>query len=224
MITINPKYKYPILEQITREDGTRAYDVGAGRLLDSVTTILSGTKTAESVQVLADWRKRVGAQEADRITNTSANLGNDMHDSLENWILRGDAPHGALLTKIMAKVIIEQGLCNVDEVWGTESKLYYPELYAGTADLIGIHSGTPAIMDFKNSRQNKKEEWIEDYFCQLVAYALSHNKLFGTNIRKGVIMMANHEGKYLEFTIEGDKFDKYEHMWLQKLHDFYSES
>ena len=76
-------------------------------------------------------------------------------------------------------------------------------------------------MDFKNSRQVKTREMIEDYFMQLAAYALSHNEMFSTNINRGVVMMATREGKYLEFVIEGDEFTHYETMWANKVCSYY---
>jgi genome maintenance exonuclease 1 len=222
MLTINKKFNYPKLKQVTQPNGFRVYDPGYGKPLVSVTTILSATKSRESIQTLSNWQDRVGAKEADRITNLSADLGQTMHDSLENWILRGDPPHGAPMSKIMAQQIIKKGLSKVDEVWGTESQLYYPEMYAGTADLLGIHQSAEAVMDFKNSRRDKKEEWITDYKLQCAAYAIAHDKLFGTSIKKGVIMMATHEGKYLEFIIEGNDFKATKQEWLNKVYKYYS--
>jgi len=62
----------------------------------------------------------------------------------------------------MANVIIENGLSGVNEVWGSEVNLYYPELYAGTTDLVGVVDDQTAIMDIKQERKIKKKEWVED--------------------------------------------------------------
>jgi putative transcriptional regulator len=90
----------------------------------------------------------------------------------------------------------------VSEVWGSEINLYYPELYAGTTDLIGVYRGEPAIMDFKQSRKLKKAEWVEDYYLQLVAYAEAHNKLFNTQIRHGSIFICTQNNEYQTFEID----------------------
>jgi genome maintenance exonuclease 1 len=77
-------------------------------------------------------------------------------------------------------------------------------------------------MDYKNSRSAKEKEWIEDYFMQLAAYSLSHNEMYGTDIRKGVVMVATRDARYQEFIIEGDEFIKYQVMWLEKVDVYYS--
>ena len=94
----------------------------------------------------------------------------------------------------MAIRVIEQGLCNVPKP-GTECTLYYPGLYAGQTDLVGIHKGADAIIDFKQTNKPKKREWIEDYCLQLAAYAMAHN-FVKTSITKGVIMMCSKDNFY----------------------------
>ena len=213
---IQKLYDYKPLERISTENGRR-YIVGEGRPLPSVTTILDkmGDKTH-----LIEWRKNVGQAEATRITVEASGLGTGLHNNLENYIL--DKPmKGTFMQKALANVIIKQGLSKVSEVWGTEVALYSKELYAGTTDLTGIHDGKPSIMDFKNSIKEKKREWIEDYFMQLCAYALSHNEMYGTNINRGVVMIATRDAKYQEFVIEGDEFTHYETMWANKVCAYY---
>lgn len=215
---INKKYDYKPLERVDHPSG-RKYIVGEDRPLPSVTTILS--KTKDMTHIL-EWRKNVGEAEATRITTEAGALGNGMHNLLEKYIL-GQEMKGQIMAVTLANLIIKKGLCKVNEVWGTEVGLYSSGLYAGTTDLIGLHESVPAIMDFKNSRQAKKKEWIEDYFMQLAAYSLAHNEMFGTDIQKGVIMMATRDGKYLEFVIEGDEFTHYETMWANKVCTYYDQ-
>lgn len=192
---------------LARTDGPhgRRYIVGEGRPLPSVTTVLSKTK---DMTHLLEWSARVGQEEANRIKTEASSLGNGMHSNLENYIL-GKPMAGSFMAQTLAKVIIKDGLTKVDEVWGTEVALYATELYAGTTDLVGLHEGIPSIMDFKNSLKDKKREWIEDYFMQLAAYALAHNEMYGTDINRGVVMIATREGKYQEFVVEGDEFVHY---------------
>jgi genome maintenance exonuclease 1 len=166
------------------------------------------------------WQERVGVQEAERIKVEAGGLGQSMHTNLENHIL-GLPMKGNIMSQTLAKLIIKKGLCKVSEVWGSEVMLYSPGLYAGTTDLVGVHDGTPAIMDYKNSLKDKKKEWIEDYFMQLGAYALSHNEMFGTDIQKGVVMIATREANYQEFIIEGVEFTHYQKMWADKVCAYY---
>jgi genome maintenance exonuclease 1 len=121
----------------------------------------------------------------------------------------------------MAKTIIEQGLVNCSEAWGTEVQLYFPGLYAGTTDLVGIHSGDEAIMDHKQTNKPKKREWIDDYFVQLLMYATAHNEVHGTKIRKGVIFMCSAANEYQEFILEGTEWTQYEKLMWARLEQYY---
>jgi genome maintenance exonuclease 1 len=169
------------------------------------------------------WKKRVGEQEAQRIATESANIGTVMHRSLEKHV-KGEArvPGSNIIQQqahAMANVIIENGLKDVSEVWGSEINLYYPELYAGTTDLIGVYKGQPAIMDFKQARKLKKKEWVEDYYLQLVAYAEAHNKLFDTQIRHGRIFICTQNNEYQTFEI--DNYDQWVGRWYNRVEQYY---
>ena len=128
----------------------------------------------------------------------------------------------SVMAKDMSELVINEGFKNVDEVWGTEIGLIAPGLYAGTTDCIGMHKGEEAIIDFKTSKKIKKEEWIEDYYLQCCAYALAHNEMYGTNIKKGVILMVSRDIKFKEFIIEGARFEMYCDLWTQRLEEYYS--
>ena len=197
-------YRYPTTVRETI-DGKRHYAIKSEKL-PSVTTILSATESAEKREALAKWRQAKGEEIATRIVDESAARGTAMHKILEKYILE----EGYLdLTNVgrdahnMAIRVIEQGLCNVPEYYGTECTLYYPGLYAGQTDLVAIHKGKDAIIDFKQTNKPKKREWIEDYCLQLAAYAMAHNFIYKTKIDKGVIMMCSKDNFYQEFVIEG---------------------
>jgi genome maintenance exonuclease 1 len=123
----------------------------------------------------------------------------------------------------MAVRVIEQGLCNVPTYYGTECTLYYPGLYAGQTDLVGIHKGTDAIIDFKQTNKPKRREWIGDYCLQLAAYAMAHNFIYKTEITKGVVMMCSKDNYYQEFVIEGKEFQKYKHDFLRRVDEYYKQ-
>jgi genome maintenance exonuclease 1 len=213
---ITEKFKYQPLERVTTEHGRR-YIVGESRALPSVTTILSKTKDLTHI---LEWQARVGKEESEKIKNEASSLGNGMHKNLENYIL-GQEMSGSVMSKILAKVIIKEAFPRINEIWGSEVMLYSAGLYAGTTDLVGIHDNTHAVMDFKNSLRDKKREWIDEYFMQLAAYALAHNEMYGTDISKGVVMIATRDAKYQEFIIEGSEFEKYSKMWAETLLKYY---
>lgn len=212
----NP-YEYKPLERTKGKQG-RLYVVGESRPLPSVTTILS--KTSDKTGIL-EWRQRVGEEEANKIVKQATDIGDRLHKNLEDYILIDKKPEGNMLTRILTQMIIKQGLSKVDEVWGCEVNLYAKDLFAGTSDLVGVHQGVPAIMDFKNSRKFKKREWVTDYFLQSVAYAEAHNEMYNTTINKGVVMIACRTGQYVEYIIEGEEFDQYRTMWYDKLYQYY---
>jgi genome maintenance exonuclease 1 len=197
-----------------------------------VTTILDRTKPAEARQALANWKRAVGEQRAQQITTEAANRGTRMHSYLEQYIKSEEMmqfptnPYAQPSWFMAAQVILE-GLCKVDEFWGVEVPVYYSGLYAGTTDCVGIHSGEPAIMDFKQTNKPKKREYITDYFLQLCAYAQAHNEMHGTNIRRGVILMCVQPKlledqsysvpQYQEFVLEGTEFDYWVDQWNKRV-------
>jgi hypothetical protein len=216
------KFKYP-KSMRSLINGKRHYDVGEEKL-PSVTTILSATQSDEKKKSLADWRARMGAQSADRIRDVSAMRGTAMHRYLEAFI---DGTGHKDLTSIgreaepMARRIIESGLGELDEVWGQEVTLYYPGLYAGATDIVGVYEGQPAIIDFKQTNKPKKREWISDYFCQLGAYCMAHNYVYGTKIQSGVILMCSKDLLFQKFEVSGSEFVRHQHDFLRKIDQYY---
>ena len=219
------KYKYSTLDRQTI-NGERRYATPDGEKLPSVTTILDATKPEEAKKALREWRKRVGEKQAQQITTEAAGRGTRMHKWLENYIKTGETgepgsnPY-SLQSHQMAQSIIREGLSKCDEFWGTEVPLYYPKVYAGTTDLVGVHEGSEAIMDHKQTNKPKKREWIEDYFIQLSAYAAAHNEVHGTKIRKGVIFMCSADNQYQEFIVEGSEFDQWTDRWFKRVEEYY---
>ena len=218
------KYEYPTLRRETQTNGKRQYVGDDSIPVPSVTTVLSetGDKTA-----LINWRKRVGDVEANRISQEAAGLGTKVHNAIEKYILNEEWDtfgnnHVSVLAKTMTTMMVENGLTKIDELWGVEVALIAKGLYAGTSDAIGVYEGEDAIIDFKTSKKIKKREWIEDYFMQGCAYALAHNEMMGTEIRKVVILMVDREGKFAEFTIKGEEFDEYCDKWAQRLADYFN--
>ena len=217
------RYKYKELKQlndsVTRK---RVYLTPDGEKLPSVTTILSSTK---DMTHLNEWKKRVGEENARRITTEAAGIGTAMHANLERFLCGMERQPGNNVVHVqankMAEVIIENGLKNVDEVWAMEQSLYFPGLYSGTTDLCGVFNGKPAIMDHKQTNKPKKEEWVEDYKLQLVAYAMAHNEVYGTDIKTGVVFMCSRNLQYQQFEVTKETFPKYRDMWLDKVEEYY---
>ena len=179
-------YKYPEIKRVDKEAG-RYYVDSNNNPVPSVTTVLSNTSNKKDS--IEQWRKRVGEEEANRITKKSTDIGSMVHEALElflngrDWDNFSEDPNDLIAKKITTK-FINTGLNSITEVWGLEIGLILEGLYAGTADCVGKINGVPSIIDFKTSRKMKRREWIEDYFLQGCAYANAHNVMFGTEYNK----------------------------------------
>ena len=218
----NKKFDYPETVRGMVE-GLRHYDINNEKL-PSVTTILNKTQTAEKAEGLAKWRARVGEAEATRIMDQAAQRGTAMHSILEHHILgknRLDLTDVGQQAHKMADVVIEKGLCHLEEIWGSEVALYYPELYAGATDLVGVYKNAESIIDFKQTNKPKRREWIEDYMIQLGAYAMAHNYVYQTKIQQGVVLMCSKDGYFQEFIVSEKEFQKYQHEWLKRVDLYY---
>ncbi len=219
------KYNYTPINRDTVE-GKRLYTLPDGSRVPSVTTILDRTKPQEKREALANWRKSVGEKRATEITTEAAGRGTRMHKFLEDYVRNnrvltepGSNPY-SVEAHNMAKEIINNGLINVQEVWGIEVPLYVPGLYAGTTDACGLYHGQPSILDYKQTNKPKKKEWIEDYFLQLCAYAAAHNEVHGTDIKQGVILMAvapkpNTKPEFQHWVLQGNEWN----IWMDRRFD-----
>jgi hypothetical protein len=239
MTLLKERFNYtPINRQSV--EGKRLYVTPDGSKVPSVTTILDKTKPQEKIDALLAWKKRVGETKAQEIVTEAAGRGTRMHKFLEDYVKVGAiTPPGtnpySKQSHAMAEVVIAQGLSNVNEIWGVEVPLYYPGLYAGTTDGCGLHLNDESILDYKQTNKPKKEEWIEDYYLQLTAYALAHNEVHGTNIRKGVVLMCvspkmNEKLEmidtpvYQEFILKQEDFDYWTGKWWDRVEQYYKQN
>jgi genome maintenance exonuclease 1 len=208
----------------------RTYQTPDGECLPSVTTILGATK---DMTALNEWKKRVGVEEAARITREAAGVGTGMHSNLERFLIGETRKPGNnpvhIKANAMADVIIENGLVNVNEIWAMEQSLYYKGLFSGTTDLVCVYKGNPCIADYKQTNRPKKAEWVEDYYLQLMAYIMAHNNTYGTDMREGHIFMVSRGDDpmkpggeiYQQFDLLPQDFNKYQDMWLTKVEEYY---
>jgi genome maintenance exonuclease 1 len=217
---IDPKYNY---SEYTRNDEStgRTYNVG-DKKIPSVTTILSGTQSEDKRKALAAWRERVGYQEATKITTQAATRGTEMHYIMEQY-LNGvgylNLSKEGSLPRMMAHTIVSN-LDQLSRVYGTEVSLHYEDQWAGSSDAVGVYNGKPTIIDFKQSNKPKREEWIEDYYYQIAAYALAHKKNFG-DIKQGLICVCTKDLLYQGFLVNEELLAEYEKKWFARVDKFY---
>ena len=203
----NKKYDYPKSSRAT-VDGIRRYLLGEAKL-PSVTSILDATRSEEDKAALANWRERTGYKEAEAITKAASSRGSQMHNYLESYLLGRENLSffdDNEQYKLMAKEIIEKGLNNrLEEIWGVECTLYYPDKYAGTADCVGVYEGRETIIDFKQSNKPKK---------------LAHNIVYNSNITSCVILVCTVDKLFQEFKIQSHDLVVYQNLFLGRLKKF----
>ena len=219
----NNKFNYPKSSR-SIEDGYRKYLLGENKL-PSVTTILSTTKSEEEKAALANWKERVGVKEANRIKTEASSRGTSMHSYIEDY-LRGRINESFFESneqyKNMAKEIIQKGITGrLNEVYGIEETLYYPDQYAGTADMIAVYEGKDVIVDFKQSNKPKKVEYIDSWLLQTAAYSLAHNVVYNSDINACVILVCTVDNLFQEFKIQGTELITYQNLFLGRLKKFH---
>jgi len=188
--------------------GIRLYNLPNGDWVPSITSVTS----FYNKQVFVEWRKRVGVEEADRITRQATARGTDFHqicqDYLENRELNMDDYQ--LPTQFMfhhAKPYLNK----INNIHAIERTLYSEYLgLAGRVDCIAEYEGELAVIDFKTSTKIKPEKWIENYFVQEMFYASAYYELTGIPIKKLITLMVTPGGEVKVF----DKRNKNDYIKL----------
>lgn len=170
--------------------GKRFYVLPTGEKLKSVTSVL-GEKLDKTA--LLEWKKRVGPEEAARVSAQATRRGTSVHKIAENYLLNKENYVGKEMptnidTFNSLKPILD---ANITSLLGVELALYSRALgTAGRADIAAIYKGTPAILDVKTSLKPKKLEWIESYILQCTVYSMMFEHMYKIHTPKIVIMIA----------------------------------
>jgi len=187
MFNYCPPCELPELQSETIND-KRYYTTPSGEKYPSITTVLSSL----SRDSIAAWRKKVGEEEANRISRTASNRGTKIHSIAEAYL--NNEPH--YMRDVMPNhketfLTIRPLLDKIDNIWYQECALYSDTLkVAGRVDCIGEFELDLSVIDFKTSKRVKDLEEIQDYFWQTAAYALMYEELIGEPINNLVIIMA----------------------------------
>jgi hypothetical protein len=176
--------------QTTEVDRKRIYLISDEKCYPSITTLLGYTDPVKN-SVLDAWRARVGAKQADKISQDACTRGTNVHLMLERHLKGEDvkmdefpAAHANMYKSLRLE------LKKINKVYGQEVVLYSDALgVAGRCDLVAEYQNTLTIVDYKTSSRVKSVDEIGDYWLQTAFYAMAHNEMFGTNIDKLVILM-----------------------------------
>jgi len=184
------------LQPLEREhiDGVRYYKIPDEEELVKMVSITSVTSHFNK-EIFVKWRKRVGNEEADKITKAATARGTDMHTLTEHYLKNEELPEVRPISDFLFK-IAKGKLNKIDNIYALEGPLYSKELgIAGTVDCIAEYDGELAIIDFKTSKKPKPRNWIEHYFVQCMAYGCMLYEMTGISIKKLVIIMACENGE-----------------------------
>ena len=220
----NKKYHYPSSTRSVHK-GFRHYAL-KNQMLPSVTSIIEMTKTDREKESLATWKQRVGEKESAVISSEAAKRGSEMHSNIEQFLLGKDNLNlfedekEKSKSRMMSDLIIEEGLRDkLEEIHGVECVLYYPgsKGFAGSSDLIGMYSGVHSVIDFKQKNSIMKESYdsLQNY------YTLAHNKVYGSNISQGVILLATTDLVFQIFRIKDEKLIEYQNKFLERVDQYY---
>jgi len=209
--------KLPYLERETI-DGVRYYKVPEGDELVRLVSITSVT-SHKNRQFFAEWRKKVGEEEANKITKQATSRGTDMHTLCEIYLKNLKLPSDVLPISQMLFQTAKPYLNNINNIRALENSLYSKVLgIAGTVDCIAEYNGELAVIDFKTSKKPKPKDWIEHYFVQCAAYACMLYEITGIIVKKFVIIMACENGE-CEIYEEYDK-TKYIKLLTEYIREF----
>ena len=193
------------LPKLEREtiDGVRYYSVPDEEELLRLVSITSVTSHFNR-EIFDNWRKKIGEDEAQKITKAATSRGTDMHSLVENYLYNQDLPSVTPIADFLFK-IAKTEINRINNIYALEGSLYSKQLgIAGTVDCIAEYDGELAIIDFKTSKKPKPREWIEHYFVQCMAYGCMLYELTGISVKKLVIIMACENGECVVYE-ERDK-------------------
>lgn len=173
-------------------DGIRLYNLPDDQWVPSITSVTSFYNR----QIFADWRKRVGIEEANRISRRATARGTDFHEAAQCYLMNLNMEWDKFqpITKIMfthAKPYLDR----INNIHAIERTLYSEYLgLAGRVDCIGEYEGELAVIDFKTSDKLKPEKWLENYFVQEMFYASAYYEMTGIPVKKLITLMVTPGG------------------------------
>ena len=216
MTFIHHNYLGDLELQKKETNGIRLYNLPDGQWVPSITSVTSFYNR----QIFADWRKRVGVEEANKITKKATARGTDYHEAAQNYLLNLELNWDDYqpMTKFMFYNTLPY-LDKINNIHAIERTLYSEYLgLAGRVDCIAEYEGELAVIDFKSSKKPKPREWIDHYFVQCAAYACMLFEMTEIPVKKFVIIMSCENGECIVYE-EYDK-KKYINLLSKYIRDF----
>ena len=197
--------------------GKRVYEVGDQRY-PSISTICS----FRNRKSIAEWRARVGAEEANKISKRATTAGTTVHSMIEDY-LNNELNLEKYDGKHLAKILFTQAkpmLARINNIHFQEAPLYSHEFaIAGRVDCIAEFDGKLSIIDFKTSSKKKKEEWIEGYLVQETGYAKMYEERSGIKVEQIVTLITCQTGDTQVFIKNPDDYVPLLRDYIQEYND-----
>jgi genome maintenance exonuclease 1 len=193
--------EFPKLKRVTADNGSRVYETPSGKAYPSVTTVTGLLKK----QAIIEWRKRVGEEEANKISSKAAGRGTRIHSLCEQYLLNKEIVPNMFDVEMWQNM--KAVLHSIDNIHALEQPLYSDHLeVAGTVDCIGEYNGKMSVIDFKTSKRIKHRDDIHDYFMQCAAYAVAFEEMTKIPVPQLVILIAVDDEKPLVFVEKRNKW------------------
>ena len=190
------------MEAVTTESG-RKYCTPEGNNYPSITTVLS----ILSRDSIAKWRKRVGDDEANKISHRASTRGTAVHEICEKYVNNDPDynkttsinPDTGETTLVPYTPDLIQSFLDLKPILDSRLSLVYAQeapLYsnhfgvAGRVDCVGIFDGKLSIIDYKTAKKPKQAKWITNYFMQETFYAIAWEELTGMPITQLVTIVS----------------------------------
>ncbi len=191
------KFSLSLLDEITLQEeltpNGRYYSNEMGVTVPSVTTVL---KRIPKPQIIA-WQKRLGKVNAANALAFAGKQGSSLHALCEAYIQDGQvslSPNDPYTNTLFLQIKkpLDKSLGNV---LGIEFPLFSEKLKtAGRTDIIAEWNGELAIIDYKTSKKEKPEKYLDGYYMQSTCYALMANDQHNLKIEKFVLLIGCSEG------------------------------
>lgn len=186
-------------------NGKRFYVTPDGKKYPSVTTITS----QHNKKSILEWRKRVGEEEATRISTKAAGRGTQVHKLCEEYLknnpdyAKKHMPTNIVLFKTIQPVLDKY----VNNIHAIEVPLYSNHLRtAGRVDCIAEFDGKLSVIDFKTANKLKDEDKIQNYFMQCAAYAIMYEERTGISVPRIAVIIAVEDESPQVFVKKRDEF------------------
>lgn len=212
--------KIPKLQQLNLPEGRRYLIEGSETKYPSITTVLGAVSDKSGIIA---WRKRVGEEQANKVSAMATRRGTSMHKLCEQYLLNEDLDDDNLDGNLMFKSISSY-LDNIDNVRCLETPLYsHTFKVAGTVDCIAEYNGVLTIIDFKTANKPKKEEYIQNYFKQGCFYFWSYYEITGELPKQVLILVSVQDGSVQEFKLSTLDIIKYTDLLQKDTERYYNE-